>query len=896
MRTRTKVGSLKEMCISALGRHGLPFRARDLEEKFGVNSTDSDTLGNHEIHHDDDPVVKGIKSAPYHYYRIPPETRRSTRVPSIVQKIKMLLSNTTIIVVPQNLVKQWCKEITIHTSGLRVLVMNVLKQDLPEAKLLRNYHIVLFSRNRFDKEARDDGGYHSPLKDVLFKRLIVDEGHTMGNSSSSSKTSAGAVVDFLAVERRWIISGTPAQGLYGIDVALAASSSNNGDGGASPASVLEDRKYDSSAVKQEKSDLEKLGHIVKHFLKIKPWANPQNNDPASWAQHVMQPRHGGRSRGSMACLTSTMHSIMVRHTPEDVSKEVSLPPLHNNIVHLEASYQDKLSLNLFVLMITSNAITSERKDADYLFHPGQRAALGELVNNLQEASFFWSGFNKKDVLATVEIAKQFLDTRKVAVSPDDIELLTQAIEIGTAVLDNATWQAASALHELPVLIENDLDGETRKAWSLLSKDIQPTIVGLTQVGVAQKYVDKQLYMPDPTRGLQARVLHAMDVAREALAERDKVDSRRTINAGSRTARTTDGALDDVPVLAGGVNVGFNSSPKRVRVRSVASLEIDPFNTTASRLILSKRSSLKSTLATTPVAVSEPDLPVMSTSLLSTASSKLSYLMNKILQHQATEKSLIFFESDNVGYYIAQALEVLHIPHLIYAKGLSADMRSQYVVAFNSSPQYRVLLMDIRQAALGLNMCSASRVYFVNPVFSPQIEAQALKRAHRIGQTRPVFVETLVMKGTLEERLVRRRHELGREEHTKVKSLLDDEAMYDWIKNVRFIPMENQDLAVEKQMAKLDTPQLVFGRSIATGQGNDAVIAGIGKSNDVDDLGRSQRCAEMRPQFIPEDSIIITPKRKASSRSLGDDEALEDGTGTEPKKPRVRKAVAFAADV
>jgi SNF2 family DNA or RNA helicase len=68
-------------------------------------------------------------------------------------------------------------------------------------------------------------------------------------------------------------------------------------------------------------------------------------------------------------------------------------------------------------------------------------------------------------------------------------------------------------------------------------------------------------------------------------------------------------------------------------------------------------------------------------------------------------------------------------------------------------------MDLTQAAHGLNVCSASRVYFVNPVWTPAIEAQALKRAHRIGQMRPVYCETLILKGTLEEEMVKRRNSM-----------------------------------------------------------------------------------------------------------------------------------------
>lgn len=122
-------------------------------------------------------------------------------------------------------------------------------------------------------------------------------------------------------------------------------------------------------------------------------------------------------------------------------------------------------------------------------------------------------------------------------------------------------------------------------------------------------------------------------------------------------------------------------------------------------------------------------------------------------------------------------------------------------------------MDVSQAAFGLDMSSASRVYFISPVFSPQIEAQAVKRAHRIGQTKPVYIETLVLRGSIEEAIVARRNSISNEEHQKMKSLLDDETLYNWIRNMKPIPMDLGRVSGPKQMSLLATPQRVFGEHI-----------------------------------------------------------------------------------
>jgi len=123
-------------------------------------------------------------------------------------------------------------------------------------------------------------------------------------------------------------------------------------------------------------------------------------------------------------------------------------------------------------------------------------------------------------------------------------------------------------------------------------------------------------------------------------------------------------------------------------------------------------------------------------------------------------------------------------------------------------------MNVYEAAHGLHIASASRVFFVNPVWQPNVEAQAIKRAHRIGQTRPVYVETLVLRDTLEDQMLQRRKGMTPQEHQKAeRSLLDDNTMSTIIQNARFIPLIDDEVHdMEKQVAKLEIPQQLFARA------------------------------------------------------------------------------------
>ena len=55
--------------------------------------------------------------------------------------------------------------------------------------------------------------------------------------------------------------------------------------------------------------------------------------------------------------------------------------------------------------------------------------------------------------------------------------------------------------------------------------------------------------------------------------------------------------------------------------------------------------------------------------------------------------------------------------------------------------------------LGLNLTAAEYVFLLDPWWNPAVEAQAVDRTHRIGQTRQVFAYRLITKGTVEQKVL-----------------------------------------------------------------------------------------------------------------------------------------------
>ena len=75
-------------------------------------------------------------------------------------------------------------------------------------------------------------------------------------------------------------------------------------------------------------------------------------------------------------------------------------------------------------------------------------------------------------------------------------------------------------------------------------------------------------------------------------------------------------------------------------------------------------------------------------------------------------------------------------------------------AFQTDPARRVFLISLKAGGYGLNLTAADHVILVEPWWNPAVEAQAIDRAHRIGQASPVTASRLIARGTVEERILK----------------------------------------------------------------------------------------------------------------------------------------------
>jgi hypothetical protein len=88
----------------------------------------------------------------------------------------------------------------------------------------------------------------------------------------------------------------------------------------------------------------------------------------------------------------------------------------------------------------------------------------------------------------------------------------------------------------------------------------------------------------------------------------------------------------------------------------------------------------------------------------------------------------------------------------YLDGATRD-RQAPVERFQNDADCRLFLISLKAGGLGLNLTAAGYVFLLDPWWNPAVEAQAVDRAHRIGQTQQVFAYRLIARDTVEEKVL-----------------------------------------------------------------------------------------------------------------------------------------------
>ena len=134
------------------------------------------------------------------------------------------------------------------------------------------------------------------------------------------------------------------------------------------------------------------------------------------------------------------------------------------------------------------------------------------------------------------------------------------------------------------------------------------------------------------------------------------------------------------------------------------------------------------------------------------SAKLDVLLEQLREVlDQGHKALVFSQFTSLLKIVRDRLDADGILYE-YLDGATQDRQAR-VERFQNDGDCRLFLISLKAGGLGLNLTAAGYVFLLDPWWNPAAEAQAVDRAHRIGQTKQVFAYRLIARDTVEEKVL-----------------------------------------------------------------------------------------------------------------------------------------------
>jgi len=135
-----------------------------------------------------------------------------------------------------------------------------------------------------------------------------------------------------------------------------------------------------------------------------------------------------------------------------------------------------------------------------------------------------------------------------------------------------------------------------------------------------------------------------------------------------------------------------------------------------------------------------------------SSAKLDTLLAQVSEvAEEGHKALVFSQFTSLLAIVRRSLDTSGLPYE-YLDGQTKD-RQGHVERFQSDPECKLFLISLKAGGVGLNLTAAEYVFLLDPWWNPAVEAQAIDRTHRIGQSQPVFAYRLIARDTVEEKVL-----------------------------------------------------------------------------------------------------------------------------------------------
>ncbi|KAL9104529.1 MAG: hypothetical protein Q9163_000560 [Psora crenata] len=136
-----------------------------------------------------------------------------------------------------------------------------------------------------------------------------------------------------------------------------------------------------------------------------------------------------------------------------------------------------------------------------------------------------------------------------------------------------------------------------------------------------------------------------------------------------------------------------------------------------------------------------------------------------------EKTIIFSQFTSLLDLVEVPINAEGWSYRRYDGSMNANQRNDAVLDFTDKKDIRIILISLKAGNAGLNLTAASQVIILDPFWNPYIEEQAIDRAHRIGQMKPVRVHRILVPDTVEDRILA----LQEQKRQLIESALDEGA-------------------------------------------------------------------------------------------------------------------------
>ncbi|EAW06622.1 putative SNF2 family helicase/ATPase [Aspergillus clavatus NRRL 1] len=624
------------------------------------------------------------------------------------RKLPPGLSKSTLVVAPLALIKQWESEIAAKVEASHKLRVCVYHGNT-RAKATDNldtYDVVITTYGTLTSEygAVDKSSKKTGLFSVYWYRIILDEAHTIKNRNAKATQSACA----LDAEYRWCLSGTPMQ-----------------------------------------NNLDELQSLIK-FLRIKPY-----NDLAAWRDQITRPLANGRGGLAIERLQVYLKAFMKRRT-KDVLR------LNSNLKPSEAGSDGKLKKSTG-FQITKREVIKVAAE----FMPGEMNFYKRLEQRTENSLEKMMGGSKMDYAGALVL---LLRLRQSCNHPDlvksdlakDKDILLQNGATGSQSgagkqddLDSMAdlFGALSVVSKKCDVCQSDLSKEEAKSGvsrcSECEADLKTTLGdnarGKRKSSHKRIEVDLTSSPSDKfSESQQARARRNRKIVIDSDDEEEEEDGEWIVPEKQRANPNLGkaGGTDDEDAEGGGEWLDSEDSETDDEDGPESPTK-KLGNTSISRKIRDSESDSEEDIYLNPGDEDDQVLP----------STKIRHLM-KILRGEADEhKFIVFSVFTSMLDKIEPFLKRAGIGFARYDGSMRNDHREASLNKLRNNSATRVLLCSLRAGALGLNLTAASRVVILEPFWNPFVEEQAIDRVHRLNQTVDVKIYKMIIKETVEERIL-----------------------------------------------------------------------------------------------------------------------------------------------